>query len=185
VSKNEIILGVAALILVVFSLVVALVIPRRNPDFPGDRGGLFALVAVLLVAGMLGVVEVYGAEHEGGGAAAAHEEDDDGEAQVEGGEGGEGGESGTGGGGGGSGAEGDAANGEGLFADQGCGSCHVLEAAGSEGAVGPNLDDAQPSFEETVKQVTEGGGGMPAFGDKLSEDEIADVSAYVVESTQG
>jgi mono/diheme cytochrome c family protein len=177
VSKNEIILGVAALVLVVFSLVVALVVPRRNPEFPGNRLGLFTLVAVLLVGTMLGVVEVYGAEHEGGEAAA---EENAGEGQVEGGEGGEG-EGGDGGGGGG-GAQGDAANGKTIFADQGCGNCHVLEAADSSGTVGPNLDESKPSFETAVKQVTEGGGGMPAFGDKLSEQEIQDVAAFVVES---
>ena len=73
-SKNEIILGAVALVLVVFSLVVALVIPRRNPGFPGDRIGLFAFVSVLLVAVMLGTVEIYGAEHEEGGGEAAAEE---------------------------------------------------------------------------------------------------------------
>jgi cytochrome c553 len=180
VTKNEIILGVAALVLVLFSLVVALVVPRRNPEFPGNRLGLFTLVAVLLVGTMLGVVEVYGAEHEGGEAAV---EENAGEGQVEGGEGGEG--EGGGGGGGDGGAQGDAANGETIFADQGCGNCHVLEAADSSGAVGPNLDESKPSFEKAVEQVTNGGGGMPAFGDKLSEQEVRDVAAYVVESAGG
>jgi cytochrome c553 len=174
VSRNEIILGVAALILVVFSLVVALVVPRRQPDFPGDRLGLFAFVAVLLVAAMLGVVEVYGAEEEEGDEAAQVEEEEGG-----------GGGAPEGGGGGGGAPEGDAANGEQIFADQDCGNCHVLEAAGTSGTVGPSLDERKPSFETSVEQVTEGGGGMPAFGDDLSEQEIRDVAAYVVQSTQG
>jgi len=82
-------------------------------------------------------------------------------------------------------AEGDAANGATVWENAGCGSCHTLEAAGATGAVGPNLDDLKPSQETVVQQVTNGGGGMPAFGDQLSEQEILDVAAYVVESTQG
>ena len=75
--------------------------------------------------------------------------------------------------------EGDAANGEQVFASAGCGGCHTFEAAGSSGTVGPNLDDAAPSFETVVSMVTNGGGPMPAFGDQLSEQEIRDVAAFV------
>lgn len=82
-------------------------------------------------------------------------------------------------------AEGDATNGATVWENAGCGSCHTLAAAGATGAVGPNLDDLKPSQETVVQQVTNGGGGMPAFGDQLSEQEILDVAAYVVESTQG
>ena len=39
---------------------------------------------------------------------------------------------------------GDPAAGETVFASAGCGGCHTLEAAGSSGKVGPNLDDAKP-----------------------------------------
>jgi cytochrome c6 len=81
------------------------------------------------------------------------------------------------------GAEGDAAAGEQIFAEQGCGSCHVLEAAGSSGTVGPNLDESQPSQELIVERVTNGAGPMPAFKDTLSEQQIQDVAAFVFEST--
>jgi mono/diheme cytochrome c family protein len=81
--------------------------------------------------------------------------------------------------------DGGAASGEEIFASQGCGNCHVLEAAGSSGTVGPNLDDAQPTVDEAVKQVTQGGGGMPAFEGKLSETEIQAVAEYVSESAGG
>lgn len=81
--------------------------------------------------------------------------------------------------------EGDATNGATVWENAGCGSCHTLAAAGATGAVGPNLDDLKPSQETVVQQVTNGGGGMPAFGDQLSEQEILDVAAYVVASTQG
>jgi mono/diheme cytochrome c family protein len=77
------------------------------------------------------------------------------------------------------GESGDAANGKAVFASAGCGGCHTFEAAGSSGSVGPNLDDASPSFDAVVTQVTNGGGAMPAFGDELSEQEIRDVAAFV------
>ena len=80
-------------------------------------------------------------------------------------------------------AEGDAAAGEAVFASAGCGGCHTLEAAGSSGNVGPNLDDAHPDAALVADRVTNGRGAMPAFGDQLSEQQIADVVAYVVEST--
>jgi mono/diheme cytochrome c family protein len=85
----------------------------------------------------------------------------------------------------GGGLEGDAAAGEAIYAENGCGGCHVLEAAGSSGAVGPNLDESQPDFELAVERVTNGSGAMPAFGDQLEPQQIADVAAYVVESTSG
>ena len=72
-----------------------------------------------------------------------------------------------------------AANGEQVYTAAGCGGCHTFEAAGSTGSVGPNLDDAAPSFDLVVQQVTNGGGAMPAFGDELSEQEIRDVAAFV------
>ena len=81
------------------------------------------------------------------------------------------------------GAEGDAAAGKQIFDEQGCGSCHTMEAAGSSGTVGPNLDDLKPEFDAIVAQVTNGGGAMPPFKDSLSEQQIKDVSAFVFEST--
>ena len=79
--------------------------------------------------------------------------------------------------------EGDASAGEPVFASAGCGGCHVLEAAGSSGSIGPNLDVSQPDMELAVDRVTNGAGAMPAFKDDLSEQQIADVAAYVVENT--
>lgn len=60
-----------------------------------------------------------------------------------------------------------------------CGSCHTLSDAGTSGAVGPNLDDTTLTQEEIVQQVTNGGGGMPAFEGQLSDAEIDQVAAYV------
>ena len=69
-----------------------------------------------------------------------------------------------------------------MSASAGCANCHTLAAANASGNVGPNLDDLQPDFDTVVAQVTSGGGGMPAFGDQLSEQEIADVAAFVSEN---
>ena len=86
--------------------------------------------------------------------------------------------------GGDGGAQGDAAAGEEVFAQGGCGGCHTLAAAGTSGAVGPNLDDAKPSFDLVVDRVTNGSGVMPSFKDQFSEEQIQNVAAYVVESTK-
>ena len=66
-----------------------------------------------------------------------------------------------------------------VFASAGCVGCHTLKAAGATGNVGPNLDDLKPSFEAVKTQVTNGGGGMPAFGGNLSAAEIVAVARYV------
>jgi mono/diheme cytochrome c family protein len=71
------------------------------------------------------------------------------------------------------------AEGEALFASQGCGGCHVLTAAGSEGQVGPNLDATQLTEPEIAAVITNGRGNMPAFSGSLDEEEIAALAAYV------
>jgi mono/diheme cytochrome c family protein len=89
-------------------------------------------------------------------------------------------ETGGGGGGGGGAAEGDPAAGKEVFASAGCGSCHTLADAGTTGTVGPDLDESTVDFDAAVTQITNGGGGMPPFSGQLSEQEIANVAAYVV-----
>jgi alcohol dehydrogenase (cytochrome c) len=66
-----------------------------------------------------------------------------------------------------------------VFDTAGCATCHTLAAAGSTGTVGPNLDQLKPSDAATVTQVTNGGGGMPAFGSTLSKSQIASVALFV------
>jgi mono/diheme cytochrome c family protein len=63
--------------------------------------------------------------------------------------------------------------------DSTCASCHTLAAAGSTGTVGPNLDQLKPSDALVVHQVTNGGGGMPAFGSSLSKSQIQAVALFV------
>jgi mono/diheme cytochrome c family protein len=83
---------------------------------------------------------------------------------------------------GGGGGEGDAAAGKEVYASAGCGSCHTFSDAGSTGTIGPNLDESSADFEAAAEQIRTGGGGMPAFEGQLSEQEIADVAAYVTQS---
>ena len=77
------------------------------------------------------------------------------------------------------------ADGAEVFASAGCGGCHTLEAAGSTGSAGPNLDELAPDEEEVAEQVENGGGAMPAFGDQLSDAEIDAVAEYVSASAGG
>jgi quinohemoprotein ethanol dehydrogenase len=76
---------------------------------------------------------------------------------------------------------GGAASGEKVFQSS-CGTCHTLAAAGTTGAVGPNLDELAPSESTVEHQVINGGGKMPAFKGQLSAAEIKAVSKYVAES---
>ena len=76
----------------------------------------------------------------------------------------------------------DATDGETIFLQAGCGSCHTLAAAGSNGTIGPNLDESQPDAQLAVDRVTNGQGGMPAFRGRLDEGQIRAVAEYVAES---
>jgi outer membrane protein assembly factor BamB/mono/diheme cytochrome c family protein len=60
-----------------------------------------------------------------------------------------------------------------------CAGCHTLSEAGTTGSVGPNLDDLMPDLALVTKQVTNGGGPMPAFGGILSKAEIEAIAKYV------
>jgi len=81
--------------------------------------------------------------------------------------------------------KGDPAAGEAIFKSAGCESCHTLAAAGATGTVGPNLDTAKPDYRLVTARVTNGKGVMPSFKGQLSDQEIANVAAYVVKSTGG
>ena len=64
-----------------------------------------------------------------------------------------------------------------------CGMCHTLQAAGSEGQIGTNLDQLKPSMLQVVSTVTNGIGVMPSFEGMLSSEEIEAVSYFVSTST--
>lgn len=73
------------------------------------------------------------------------------------------------------------ADGAKIFTDN-CASCHTLKAAGSKGAVGPDLDKTKPDEALVNDRVTNGKGAMPALKESLSADEIDAVSDYVATS---
>jgi mono/diheme cytochrome c family protein len=202
-TTGKVVLFVVAGTFIAFALLTAIVIPRRRPSFPGNRLGAFlALVGLLFVAQMSAVVWVAETQESEEHAEAAETEPGETEAgetepaETEPAETGaategetepaetatEPAETGTATEGEG---RGDAAAGEQVFASAGCGGCHTLAAANSSGNVGPNLDEASPSFDKAVERVTDGQGAMPSFKDQLSKQQIQDVAAFVSESTRG
>ena len=82
--------------------------------------------------------------------------------------------------------KGDATKGKPIFVSN-CVGCHTLAAANATATVGPNLDQLKPDYQHVTAQVTNGGGLMPSYGKDgtLSNQQIADVSAFVVTSTGG
>jgi mono/diheme cytochrome c family protein len=191
-------LGLAgtAAVFIAFALVTALVIPRYRPDFPGRKGlGLFVVVTLLLTVAMIGAVVVFASEDEGAEAAAHVEtevteteptETETGPAETETGETTPPATTEE------EAPAGDPAAGEELFSSNGCGGCHTFEAAGSTGAVGPNLDEAlegkdaafvHQSIVEPDAEVAEGynAGVMPSF-QQLSEDQVNDLVAFLTQS---
>ena len=81
-------------------------------------------------------------------------------------------------------ANGDPEQGKTVFTSN-CGGCHTLATAGTNGQVGPNLDQAQPELALIVQRVRKGQGAMPPFEDQFDVEQIRDVAAYVYDSTHG
>jgi mono/diheme cytochrome c family protein len=81
--------------------------------------------------------------------------------------------------------KGDPAAGKKIFLSAGCISCHTLADANATGTVGPNLDQAKPDYRLVTARVTLGKGAMPSFKGQLTDQQIADVAAYVVKATGG
>ncbi|MGH3032368.1 MAG: c-type cytochrome [Gaiellaceae bacterium] len=90
-------------------------------------------------------------------------------------------------------AQGDPERGKDVFAAQGCVNCHTFEAAGSTATIGPDLDETlQGQSPEEIREsivnpnaeIAEGfePGVMPEdFGDKLSDQELNDLVAFLQE----
>ena len=96
-------------------------------------------------------------------------------------------------------AKGDAKAGAALFTAQGCGGCHVFKPANSQGNVGPDLDKlaqyAKTANQGSLQEFThesianpsayiEKGypNAMPNFGSTLSDQQIADLVAYLTQN---
>jgi mono/diheme cytochrome c family protein len=67
-----------------------------------------------------------------------------------------------------------------LLFQSNCGTCHVLADAGTTGTIGPSLDEAKPTLQRAIAQITNGGGGMPAFKGQLTAKQIRMLAQYVV-----
>ena len=64
-----------------------------------------------------------------------------------------------------------------------CGACHTLQAAGSAGNIGPDLDQLKPPMSKIIYVVTNGIGVMQAWKGILTYEEIEAVAYYVFNST--
>lgn len=60
-----------------------------------------------------------------------------------------------------------------LFHEKGCEYCHGAELAGTEKAPDLTAVGKRRNREYIARQIREGGGGMPAFGEVLVGDEAA------------
>jgi mono/diheme cytochrome c family protein len=191
VSRNDVILTIVAAVLVGFSLVVSIVVPRRRPDFPGRSLRVFLLISALLVVGMLTAVATLGESHhfgaEGGESGVTEEAPTETTPPGESG--------GTT-----QAAEGNPAAGKEIFtasAQPPCASCHTLQEAGASGTVGPNLDEVlkgkdaafiHQSIVDPDAVIASGfqAGIMPkTYPQQLDEKEIADLIAFLEQSVNG
>ena len=64
-----------------------------------------------------------------------------------------------------------------------CGVCHALQAAGSDGQIGPDLDLLKSQIPQIIYAVTNGIGVMQAWEGILTDEEIEAVAYYVFNST--
>ena len=64
-----------------------------------------------------------------------------------------------------------------------CGACHTLQAIGSNGQIGPDLDLLKPAISQIISAVTNGIGVMQAWEGILTDEEIEAVAYYVFNST--
>jgi len=81
------------------------------------------------------------------------------------------------------------ADGQGVF-EGNCAACH----AGGQNVIMPEKTLEKEALEEyldggfneaaVVKQVTNGKGAMPAFGGRLSDDDIKAVASYVISTSK-
>jgi mono/diheme cytochrome c family protein len=84
-----------------------------------------------------------------------------------------------------------------VFANNGCGGCHTLAAAGSGGVTGPNLNEVLPgqttamvkeSIEDPNAKIAKGypANVMPQnFAQTIAPKEIEQLVEYLLESTSG
>jgi mono/diheme cytochrome c family protein len=59
-----------------------------------------------------------------------------------------------------------------------CALCHTLKDAGSNGQIGPNLDELRPDAARVAQVIRSGMGPMPAFS-QLTDAQVATLARYV------
>jgi len=173
---------------IVFALLSALVLPKRWPQFPGERGlRWFIVLTVVLCIGTLAAVEVFAKEAEEQtaqaetgqttGTTSTSSTTTTTAAQPP------------------AAPQGDPAAGKQLFGAQGCNSCHTFAAAGSSGTVGPDLDKAlqgkdaafvRESIVDPNKEIASGyqPNIMPGtFGQTLTPKQIDDLVAFLTQKS--
>jgi cytochrome c6 len=72
-----------------------------------------------------------------------------------------------------------------LIFTQSCGTCHVLEDAGTQGQVGPPLDTLKPNKSRVVAAIENGGTGSGAMPANLVTGTEAQAVAEYVASVAG
>ncbi len=74
--------------------------------------------------------------------------------------------------------------GKNIFLEKGnCAACHALADAGTNGDIGPNLNQIKPDIGRVIMAVANGIGVMPAYEGLLSTKEIEAVAKYVSEKS--
>jgi mono/diheme cytochrome c family protein len=74
--------------------------------------------------------------------------------------------------------------GKNIFLEKGnCATCHTLSDTGSNGDIGPNLNEIKPDIGRVVIAVTNGIGVMPSYEGILTSKEIEAVAMYVSEKS--
>ena len=71
-----------------------------------------------------------------------------------------------------------------IGAKPACAICHTLKDAGSEGAIGPGLDEMKPNAERVAKALRSGLGAMPSFQETLTEEQIEALALYVSKASR-
>jgi mono/diheme cytochrome c family protein len=61
--------------------------------------------------------------------------------------------------------------------------CHTLKDAGSEGAVGPVLDELKPDAARVANALRNGLGNMPSYKAVLSDAQIKALAQYVAKAS--
>ena len=169
-------------------LLIGLAVVAGGMLLRGVPAGVLAFLGVLVVFGFgipaLVIDDNKAADASGGEAAGGA--DTGGEASG-GGSGeqaaqGEQADSGSGGGGGGGASA--SAEGKQIFT-QSCGTCHTLSDAGTQGNVGPVLDDIKPDKARTLNAIKNGGAGSGAMPANIVTGAEAEAVAEYVSSAAG